>query len=179
MRKSIFIMKSLMVVIALSVVSCNTDDDIKCPDALIGELSATEAEFSGSWKFAGMEADEALDLTDDNTDNPSTDIFAQYSSCERDLEYNFMSDRKYELKQGYSAVDCNNKLALDGTWNLTGDDLTFVANCASQRITIEQSEDGNEFSYESLLNFRDVNGLEKSVKVTFTYEKVAGESEPQ
>src|SRR5690554_3638472 len=109
MRKSILIMKSLMVIVALSVVSCNSDDDIKCPDALTGELSATETQFSGSWRFSGMETEEAIDITDDNTDNPSTDIYAQYGACDRDVKYDFMSNRDYELKQGYAAVDCNNK----------------------------------------------------------------------
>lgn len=179
MRKSILIMKSLMVIVALSVVSCNTDDDIQCPDPLTGALTATETEFSGSWRFAAMEAEDAIDLTDDNTDNPSKDIFSQYSACDRDLLYNFMSNRNYELKQGYSAADCNNKLDLAGTWSLNGNDLTFVANCSSQRISIEKNDDGDQFSYESRVNFKDVNGLEKAVKVTFTYEKVAGESEPE
>lgn len=175
MKKSILIIKSLFLVVALSIFSCNTDDDIKCPDALTGELSAAETQFSGSWKLVAMEADEAIDLTDDNADNPSTDLFAQYNACDRDLEYNFMNDRNLVYRQGYSAVDCANKLTFSGTWNLIGNDLTLVANCASQRITIETNAEGDQYSYDVTLQFRDVNGAQKTSKVKFTFEKMVDE----
>src|SRR5690606_19051372 len=100
----------------------------KCPDPLIGELTAIETEFSGSWKYIGMEAEEAIDITDDNTDNPSTNLFAQLKDCDRDMVYNFMTNRNYEIKQGYVAANCNNKQTLTGTWSLTATDLTIVGN---------------------------------------------------
>lgn len=171
MRKSILIMKSLVVIAALSIVSCNTDDGIQCPEALTGDLSTTETEFSGSYKLVAMEAEEAIDLTEDNTDNPMTDVFAQYTACDRDLVYKFMSNRNLEYVQGYSAVDCTNKLTFPGTWNLIGNDLTLVANCSSQRIMIEKSAEGDKFSYDAILPFRDVNGTTKSIKVKFTFDK--------
>lgn len=169
-----------MVMVALFMVSCDTDDSIKCPDALIGELNATENQFSGTWVFSAMEADVAVDITDDDEDNPSKDIFAQYSLCQSDLVYNFMDDRNYTYKQGYSAADCQNKLQSTGTWALTGDkSLTFVANCASETVRITTSEAGNTFSYETNLNFQDVNGIVKATKVTFTYTKEGEVVTPQ
>ncbi|WP_163518381.1 DUF5004 domain-containing protein [Gelidibacter japonicus] len=175
MKKSILIIKSLFLVVALSIFSCNTDDDIKCPEPLTGELSEAETGFSGSWKLVAMEADEAIDLTDDNADNASTDLFAQYKACDRDLVYNFMNDRSLVYRQGYLAADCANKLTFSGTWNLIGNDLTIVANCASQRITIETNAEEDQYSYDVTLEFRDVNGSVKSSKVKFTFEKMVDE----
>lgn len=173
MKKSILIIKSLFVIGALSIFSCDTDDGIKCPDPLIGELSAIETEFSGSWIYVAMDADEEIDITDDNTNNPSTDLFAQLDDCERDMVYNFMSNRNYEFKQGYLADDCNNPQTLVGTWSLIGSELTIVGSCSSQRIPIETNDEGTQFSYDTLLSIRDVNGLEKRLNITFTYQKGA------
>lgn len=172
MKKLNLITKSLMVLSALFMASCNTDDGIKCPDALVGELSATEASFSGTWVFVGMEADEAIDITDDGIDNPSADIFAQYEECDRDLVYDFMENRSYSSKQGSSFAECQNKQTLTGTWSLVDNSLTFVANCASQYIEIQTGAVQNVFSYESTLNFRDITGAIKTLKITFTYEKL-------
>jgi hypothetical protein len=171
MRKLNVIMKSLMMMTALVLVSCNNDDGIECPEALTGELSATETEFSGSWEFTGLVSVEAVDITDDNTANPSTNIYAQYTDCQQDLVYDFMNNRNYAFKQGYVADDCEGKQTLTGTWKLTGKVLTFVANCASQNIEIEMSDAGDSFTYESIVNIRDVNNSIKTSKVTFTFEK--------
>ncbi|MGV8812848.1 MAG: DUF5004 domain-containing protein [Gelidibacter sp.] len=180
MKKSNFMIKSLMGIAVLFMVSCNSDDSISCPADLTGALNATETEFSGTWIFTGMMAEEAIDITDDKTDNPNKDVFAQYSACDRDLVYSFNSDRKYSLKQGSLASDCNNKESLAGTWSLTADNaLTFVANCASQTTKIVKGEEGDTFSYSSTLTFRDVSGLVKTTKVTFTYTKQEQNETPQ
>ena len=168
-----------MAMTVLFMVSCNTDDSVDCPDDLTGALSDTESEFAGAWIFSGMMAEDALDLSDDKTDNPSKDIFAQYSECDRDLVYNFMTDRNYTLKQGYEAEECNNKQSLAGTWSLTsGELLTFVASCATQSTKIDISDSGDSFSYSVNLNFQDVNGAQKTTKVKFTYSKVIEDKTP-
>lgn len=180
MKKSNLIIKSLVVMFALFMVSCNDDDGFQCPDPLTGELNATEADFAGSWVFSGMVAEDEIDLTDDDKDNPSKDIFAQYTPCDRDLAYEFKNDRNYSLKQGYLALDCNNKQSLVGTWSLTAaNSLTFVASCALQTVNIEMSEEGDAFSYTSNLSFKDVDNAVKTTKVTFTYSKVSEEVNPQ
>ena len=179
MKKSILVIKSLMVMFALFMVSCNSDDSITCPDPLTGELSASESEFTGTWVFSAMMAEEAIDITNDNTANPSKDIYAQYSACDRDLVYNFINDRKYSLKQGFVATDCNNKQTLAGTWSLTGNALNFVANCSSQTVQIVKNETGDEFSFKSVVNFRDVSGGIRTSNVTFTYAKIVVDNTPQ
>lgn len=173
MKKSNLIMKSLLVMGALFMVSCNNDDGFTCPEPLVGELNATETEFSGTWEFVAMVADDAIDLTNDNTDNPSTDIFAQQKACDRDLVYDFMDNRDYSLKQGYVADDCNNKQSLTGTWSLTAEKtLSFVANCSSQTTQIVINDTGDTFSFVTTLNFQDVNGAVKTSKVTYSYKKI-------
>lgn len=177
MRKLNVVMKSLMVVGALFLVSCNTDDGISCPEALTGELDAAETEFSGDWTLTALEADDAVDITDDDTDNPTKDIFAQYTECQSDLVYEFMDDRNYAFKQGYVAADCEGKGTFTGTWALTANVLTLVSNCASQRVDIEMNADKDVFSYDTNVNVRDVNGAVKTTKVTYTYTKAVGSPE--
>lgn len=175
MRKSNVISIALMVVFTLFMVSCNSDDRIECPDELVGELSDAEKQFSGTWIFTGMDSEVAIDLTNDETNNPEKDIFAQYTQCDRDLVYDFNDNRSYSLKQGHAAaIDCDNKQSLTGTWSLTsGNVLTFVANCATQSIGVTFDDTGNSFSFSNVLNFVDVNNTQITSKVTFTYTKAA------
>lgn len=177
MKKLNVITRSLMIMGALFMVSCNTDDGITCPEDLVGPLDAAETDFTGSWEFSGLVAEEALDLTDDDTANPLKDIYAQYTACQRDLVYNFMETRSYAFKQGYVADDCQTKQSLTGTWSLKGKVLTFVSSCAYQSITIEMDDDGDSFSYDSIVNVREVNGNVKTTKVTFTFEKTSENEE--
>lgn len=179
MKKSNLIIKSLMVMGALFMTSCNTDDGISCPDPLVGELTAKETEFAGKWIFTAMEADKAIDITDDKTDNPNTDLFAQHTACDRDLVYDFLSNRDYSYKQGSVAADCTNKQSLTGTWSLADSKLSFVANCSSQTMPIVISETGDSFSYDATLNITDANGDAKTAKVTFTYTKEPTTVTPQ
>lgn len=179
MKKSNLIMKSLLVMGALFLASCNNDDGFTCPDPLVGELNATESEFSGTWVFTAMVAEDAIDLTKDDTDNPSTDLFAQQKACDRDLVYDFKDNRDYTLKQGYTAEDCTNKQSLIGTWSLSAEKtLTFVANCSSQTTRIETNETGDTFTFATTLSFQDVNGAVITTKVTYSYEKVLEDVNP-
>lgn len=172
MKKSNLIIKSLTVIMALFIVSCNDDNSMDCPQTLLGPLSALETRFSGTWKLTGMLAEEAVDITDDGEDNPSKDIFSQYTECQRDLVYNFNSDRNYIFKQGYSDSGCNPRYELSGTWNLSEENfLTFVANCTLETIQISLNDAGNTFWFESPMEYKDESGLIKSTKVIFTYKK--------
>lgn len=180
MKKSNLIIQSLMVMTAFFMVSCNNDDGINCPADLTGELNATETQFSGTWEFSGMMAEDAIDISDDKIDNPNKNIYEQYTPCARDLVYNFMTDRKYSLKLGSLAADCTDKQELTGTWRLEdGKALSFVANCSSQTSQITLDETGKTFSYVTTLTVRDVTGFDKATKVTFTYTKVEVVETPQ
>lgn len=180
MKKSILVMKSLVLAGALFFVSCNDDDGFTCPEAITGELNSAETAFAGTWVLSKMDAEDAIDLTNDNESNPSKDLFSQYSECDRDLVYDFESDRKYSNKMGTIAQDCTNKVSLVGTWGLTSANvLTLVANCSTQTITVETNESSDEFSYTVPLTFKDATGSQKMTKVTFVYTKQLAEVTPQ
>ena len=177
MKKSILVIKCLMVAIVLSMVSCSADDGVKCPDSLVGELTAAETELTGSWVLVAMEGNEALDITDDKISNPSTDIFAQFTYCQRDLVYAFNDNRNYSQKQGFIAPVCKEKNSITGTWRLAKNNrnegvLSFVANCATLDLEIEMNDLGDAFTYKSNVGFQDANGVFKTVFVKFTYDKV-------
>ena len=168
-----------MVMAVLFMVSCNTDNDMECPETIKGPLNDVETEFLGSWRFIAMEAEDPVDVTDDDIDNASKDIYAQYTDCERDWIYEFKNDRDYTYKLGYSLEDCKSRYDLVGTWSLsTENSLTFIDNCASETVQIKKSETDNTFSYESLMNFKDAVGNMKTTIVTFTYKRVESEITP-
>ncbi|WP_170245229.1 DUF5004 domain-containing protein [Gelidibacter salicanalis] len=172
MKKMNVLMKSLLVCTALFMMGCNTDDGISCPEPITGELTAEETDFTGSWVLTGMEANDELDITDDNKDNPSKDVFAQYSECQRDLVYEFLNSRSYAFKQGTISTDCENKQSVTGTWSLNAKVLTLVSSCATQNITIAFNEEEDKFTYFAVVNIREVNGLVRSTKITFTFSKI-------
>lgn len=171
MKKSNVLVTAMMVA-SLFFVGCNNDGP-DCPEALTGELDTSETALVGDWNFEGMVSEDEVDLTDDDQDNPSTDIFAQLDACDKDLVYAFDNDRTYTFSQGYVATNCSNKAQLGGTWKLTGSELTFVANCSVNNVTIAFNEDQSAFSFEQTFKFNDVDGHTVTTKVTFTYGKMA------
>jgi hypothetical protein len=170
MKKTMLIASSVMMM-NLLMVSCNLDDGSSCPEALTGGLSDIETEFVGTWVLTNMVSEEEVDLTDDDVENPSTEIFQQLPDCQKDVVYDFESDRKFTLEQEYNATDCQNKLTFDGTWKLTEGKLTFVSQCTSQTIDIVVNDDSTMFTLEDTYFFNDVNGFVISTSVTLTYEK--------
>ncbi|MBU2952041.1 DUF5004 domain-containing protein [Tamlana agarivorans] len=177
MNKSILVVKSILALTFLSalIVSCSDDtSESLCMDPLVGALTDHETEFSGTWILKSVVADEAIDLTDDDTDNPSTDIYAQYDACSQDASYTFSSDRGYTFEQGNQAGDCENQQEGDGTWKLEENNiLTFVSNCFSANTALELNEDISEFSIEGPAVFQDVDGNNVKVIIITTYEKPA------
>lgn len=158
---------------SLTIMSCDSDDDgPNCPEPLTGELNNIETEFSGKWSLTSIEAEDEVDLTDDSVDNPSTNIFEQYSECQRDNVYEFKNDRVYSFNQGSNETDCTNKQALSGTWMLNNNVLTFVALCTSQSINIDLNDDNSEFVIESNYTFVNVDNETINTKVIFTYQKM-------
>lgn len=171
MKRTILLVKSFML-LGLLVVGCDDDNELDCPNALTGELTETETTLTGTWALKSIVADAEIDLTDDNTDNPSMDIFKQSTDCQTDMFYTFTDERTYSLEQGMNTEDCND-LKSEGSWALNGDLLTVVSNCSSQKTQINIAEDENAFSYTSNLKLKDINNKIIQTKVVFTYERSA------
>ncbi|MEL0650710.1 DUF5004 domain-containing protein [Algibacter sp. TI.3.09] len=174
MKKSILLVKSLMV-FSLLFVSCNDDDSdgVTCTDSLTGELTDVEMNFSGTWVLTAVVAEDEIDLTDDGEDNASTDLFLQYDDCEKDIVYGFEDDRAYSFVSGGTS-DCDNEQTTIGTWKLNETyGLTVVSSCFSQTSQLEVNDDFTEFTSEGNINYIDVNGETIVSKTTFTYTKTA------
>ncbi len=170
MKKKNALIHSL-VLIVLFMVSCNDDDIPNCIQDLTGELSANETAFAHKWVLAEIVSVDEIDITDDNTDNPSTNLFEQYSACERDASYSFDNDRDYTFQQGEMAPNCDNKQSSTGTWKLTGNRLTLVSFCNLREIELEINDDDTSFFIEDVFDFTDVNSKVVRTKVKFTYNK--------
>ncbi|RIA09698.1 uncharacterized protein DUF5004 [Flavobacteriaceae bacterium MAR_2010_72] len=170
MKRS-FIQTSSILLVTLLLSSCDIGDDVQCPSPFTGALSASETDLVGEWVLSAMVAEDAVDLTNDQVNNPSTDIYAQYSACQRDLVYTFNTDRKYKVEQGLAATNCQNKQVLEGTWRLSNDNLNLVTGCATQSTEIEFGENETSFSQEATVRFTNVNGFTVSTVVVFTYQK--------
>ncbi len=168
MKRNAF-MIGAWVLMAGIISSCNSDNDVDCPEDFTGELTTGEEVLVGTWVLSAITADEEIDLTDDDEDNPSTDFYAQYSDCQRDASYTFNSDRTYEYEQGQNAEDCQNKTALEGTWKLVSANLSLIGGCSLQNTDIEFNVNGTEFSFTNDYDVRDVDGIVSSVEITFTY----------
>ena len=82
-RKLVFACTTLL--LAQLFIACNsTDDGIECPEDHTGALAEAEEKLPGDWVLTAMTADQEIDLTDDETDNPSTDLFTQYEACQKE-----------------------------------------------------------------------------------------------
>lgn len=168
--------QKLMAVVLLTAltglfVGCSDDDSDNCLPDYTGALTAEETAFSGKWVLSAVVAEDEVDLTDDEEDNPSTDIYAQQSECERDQQYNLLADRSFEYKNGVTAEDCDNPVTIKGTWKLGGSTLGLIANCFQNVIDLEFNSDETTFSYTTTLNIKEVDGNELQSEATFTYTK--------
>ncbi|WP_194767817.1 DUF5004 domain-containing protein [Tamlana sp. I1] len=184
MNKSILVVKNLLALLVLSVflVNCNSNDDndIVCEEELTGELTEHETEFAGTWTLAGIVTEDEIDLTDDDTDNPSTDIYSQYDECQQDAVYTFKADRDYTFTQGKNAEDCEEEHEANGTWKLTEENILInVANCFATETNLEFNEDNTEFSVVGTVTFTDVNDEKITTETTTTYKKVVEAEEEE
>ena len=172
MKKSILLVKSL-IACSILFISCNDDDnDLKCAEDVTGELTSNEINFTGKWTLKSVVSEDEIDLTDDEIDNPSTDLFAQYTDCSKDIVYEFGDNRDYAFTGGMTAIDCDNEQEITGTWGLNeSSGLIIVSNCSTQLTQIEVNDESTAFSTEGNLKYVDVNGNVINTTTTFTYEK--------
>lgn len=168
MKVSVYFQLFLMVFF-MALAGCTTDNSVECPEDYTGALVSDEEKMVGEWVLTAIVAETAVDLTDDGEDNPSTDIFDQYSDCQRDGAYTFGEDRVYTFKQGLKAEGCEGTVDLSGTWQLAGSTLGLVGACVEQNLVIELNEDDTEFVFKENFNITDVSGNIVQTEVSFTY----------
>lgn len=157
--------------IVICLNACNTNDDIAC-EKYTGALNANETPLVGTWRLTAVVSDKEVDITDDSEDNATTDIFAQYTDCQKDAEYMFTAERSYTFKQSFTALNCLNKSDNDGTWRLNNNLAEFASNCAQYSVNINLDANETVFTFESNVTVIDVNDLSISAKFTYTYTKI-------
>lgn len=152
--------------------NCSSDDNgTTCASDYTGELKEEETVLQGAWVLTAVESSEAVDLTDDEEDNPLQDIFVQSSDCLNDAKYNFNTDRSFTFKQGLTETDCEQQSDISGTWQLVGNVLSFSSVCTIFSSQIELDDDAINFTIISRANLRDVNNKIIQAEVTYTYTK--------
>ncbi len=169
MKRIIFSIGTLFMMSGF-IVSCSTDDgSSSCPEDFTGALGANEEKLVGEWVLSAIVADEAVDITDDNQENPSTDLFAQYGECQKDAIYTFNADRTYTFKQGQNGTNCQNQGTFDGTWQLSSNTLSFVDACILLNLTITFNDSETSFVFSNDFNITDVGGNTIETNISFTY----------
>lgn len=168
------IMKNLKVfgllLFAICIAGCNSDNEVPCVDH-VGELTAEETPLVGTWRMTAIVSNIEVDITDDSEENASTDIYAQYTDCQKDAEYAFTTARGYTFKQGFTAIGCTDKSDNAGTWKFANDQILFASNCAQFSVAITMDANQTVFTFESNVTILDVNNNSVPAILTITYTK--------
>lgn len=160
-------------VMGLVFSGCSDDDD-NCIEDYTGTLTASETLLVGVWNLSGITSSKAVDLTDDDVVNASTDIYAQYTECQKDAAYTFVEDRDYKFTQGTTAANCENKVMTSGTWQYAADQINFNSSCTILSMPITFTNANTSFqSVSSKLLIKDVTGQVVEADVTFIYSMPA------
>lgn len=154
----------------LLLAGCTPNDDFECPAAYTGALSADEEVLVGDWKLSGLEGSIAIDLTDDEMDNATTDLYGQISECIREARYVFSENRELAYFGSREVEDvCEEELLFGGTWRLEGNIVSIVSGCTVGGFELDLDEEAGSFSYtvyEQVVNFK---GDVVAMQVTYTY----------
>ncbi|UOB19298.1 DUF5004 domain-containing protein [Abyssalbus ytuae] len=157
-----------LVIILLN--SCSSDDN-NCQQNFTGALSANEEILVGKWVLTSLVASDEVDLTDDDTDNPSTDIYAQFTDCEKDSYYTFDDERIMRYVTGSSDTSCPNQNNIASSWKLEGSKLEFVTTCVLFESTINILPSNTAFTFSNEVVIRDVDNQEIQTTIVSTYTK--------
>lgn len=152
---------------------CTPDNEFECPEPYTGALTADEEKYAGIWQLTALKGDFAVDLTDDETDNASTDYFSQLNECAQQARYVFADDRK----MGYYASNfveevCEEELYFSGTWKATEGVVNVVAGCATANFNLKLDEGASSFSYTTYEQVTNFQGDGIPTQVTYTFTKV-------
>lgn len=168
--------KNLVIAIAtLGIIftSCSSDDDnnSECTADYIGELSASEEKLVGTWILTGLEAEDEIDLTDDDTDNPSADIFSQFTECQKDKIFTFNAEREMEALDGTTATNCSDEETSIHQWKMENNRIYFIHQCLEFYMDATFNGDNSSFTFESNIIIKDVEGENVTTTVTYEYTK--------
>jgi hypothetical protein len=156
-----------IILFGLFIQNCSsTDEDPSCPNNYKGELTPSETSLVGIWALTNMISEEAVDITDDNVDNPSTDIFNQLNDCSKDLKYEFKSNRRYTFKKNSVEDSCDDPwfsfafgFNHDGTWKLDENQFYTVDRdalfCIYYTFSFEINNESTEFAIQAIFSFND------------------------
>lgn len=157
--------------LSLTFINCgSTEDPLECPPQFTGDLAESETKLVGEWTLIALVSDTEVDLTNDFTDNPSTNMFAQYSDCSKDAVFKFSTNRSYAYETG-SKTDACNKNTTSGTWKLDSDELFLVVACGGLSSNLSFNEANTIFEYTNTVDIQEVNGVVTTAEVTYTYSK--------
>lgn len=168
MKKNAFMCLAVLVT-GIFITSCNSDDGGDCLEDFTGALTENEQKLTGTWTLSSIVSIEEVDITDDGEDNPSNNIYAQYSDCQKSTFYTFNSDRTYQIGQSQSFEGCENVLTTEGTWQLSSQTLGMIRNCLLQNIVINFSADETNFYFSDNYTVTEVDGNTVQTDITFTY----------
>ncbi|ETN94800.1 DUF5004 domain-containing protein [Zhouia amylolytica] len=153
------------------MLSCDSNDDISCAEDFTGDLTTSEEVLVGEWNLSAVVAEDEIDLSDDEVENPTTDLLSQYTACQKDVAYIFDAERNFTIEQSYNVADCAEKGQLAGTWMLNGEALNLVYACSRLSTGIDIHAEGTTFSFTGIENIQDINGQIIETTVTYTYTK--------
>ena len=163
----------IAIIFLLFITGCNRDDGPGCPEDYSGPLTTEERDLAAVWRLFAMEGSVAVDLTDDQVNNPDTDLFSQLDDCSVLASYNFSEDRKatYNASEPNDG-ECVEKLLFDGTWKFESGMLYLAAGCFYMEVPAKFDTSGSYFSFtveEEVRNYRDQLVM---IEVTYTFIRV-------
>ena len=163
-----------LVAVLLLFTGCSSDSEISCPEPFTGPLETWEVPLEGRWELTALEGSVEADLTDDDTDNPSTDLFAQVGECERQVSYVFDANRIMAYAVGVQTAEdfCEEQTLLQGSWSYKDNRATVVTGCSEFYLDIDLNEDGSSFTITYSENVRNYQGETIPMEVTMTLTKV-------
>lgn len=167
-----FNLQYLLLLFVLFFLNCSVSNDpLVCPEQFTGELLENETKLVGQWRASGAISNVEVDLTNDNVENPSFNMFEQFSECAKDAIFNFDRNREYAYDLGTVTTGCTRTNTV-GTWKLSSNELQLIVSCGSIDYNVTFNGDNSQFEYTSNIDVQEVNGSLTPARVTFTFSKV-------
>ncbi|WP_224488008.1 DUF5004 domain-containing protein [Robertkochia flava] len=163
---------SLLLFFCMIFSGCSKDEGPGCPEDFSGPLSAGEEVMPGMWQLSGLVGAVPMDLTDDDIDNPDTDLFAQLGDCAKNARYTFDANRSASYYASVTEGDaCSEKLLFDGTWKLDAGTLYLNAGCFNMQAALDFMDNNQSFAFSVEEIVRDYREREVLMEVTYIFSR--------